>query len=699
MKKLTPSHHIKLTFCIIFLLFCELFFFRNVLTSHLLFGDNGDGRLTMLFAEHWHHVFTGRDRILDLGIFYPATHTLAYSDMFFTFGVIHTLFRLFGIEIYTAFKLTLLVVHVFGTFSLFYLLRHTLKLSRYWSLFGALAFSTSSTYALHIAHTQLMAFSLIPTLFIFFMNTCQHFHYRLKRDLYALASIICYGFILYTSWYTAFFIALFSATAFLIVSIHYVSYLLRRHQFPQQWRLFVTWLRRNLADVSVFMLILACIILPFVYAELPILQMSGGYKFQDNLYNTPEVIDLINVSEQNFMLGKIITRIRLLERDLSFEVQTGFSLVLLSTFCIVSIMTFHALQPKKRRFHLLIPLIIALFFNLLLCLQLSSNGVSLWYFIYKLVPGGQSIRAIGRYLFFLSLPMSILTAVLANKLRLLQRQIWWKIGLLSLLFISNIRHGGATARWEKSDGVNPPQLQEPPHQCQSFYIENVINPDQSPPLHQLDAYQISDYFDIPTINGYSGLTPPNYNQVWNVTSNAYPTAIYEWIKLHDLQNVCAYDEQKNLWRPWDLTNYLSTHIDASTGQLTGIASGVWDWEPTDNYSWTKKEVEVILQDQKITQQGLDIQLASATSRYQLQTPGVVPKISVYINDQYIQDLPAVADINIYHLDVTPTPDDIYKIAIQTNVYFNPKQIGENEDSRDLSLQLYYIGAPKPDKGE
>ena len=44
---------------IVLLCVCEWFFFRKMYGSALLFGDTGDGRLTMLITEHWYHVFRG----------------------------------------------------------------------------------------------------------------------------------------------------------------------------------------------------------------------------------------------------------------------------------------------------------------------------------------------------------------------------------------------------------------------------------------------------------------------------------------------------------------------------------------------------------------------------------------------------------------------------------------------------------------
>ena len=77
---------------IVLLCVCEWFFFRKMYGSVLLFGDTGDGRLTMLITEHWYHVFQGRASVTDLGIFYPAPNTLGYSDLLLGFGLIHSVF-------------------------------------------------------------------------------------------------------------------------------------------------------------------------------------------------------------------------------------------------------------------------------------------------------------------------------------------------------------------------------------------------------------------------------------------------------------------------------------------------------------------------------------------------------------------------------------------------------------------------------
>ena len=116
---------ITLMSCIFLLCLLEYSAFQKIIGTDALFGDLGDGRLTNLVAEHWYHFFKGETAFADLGIFYPAENTLAYSDMLLGFGILHTLLRIVGCDMYIAYKYTILLVHAVGTVSAFYLLTNT----------------------------------------------------------------------------------------------------------------------------------------------------------------------------------------------------------------------------------------------------------------------------------------------------------------------------------------------------------------------------------------------------------------------------------------------------------------------------------------------------------------------------------------------------------------------------------------------
>ena len=119
-------------FAMLFLLAGELYFFRNIIGTGQLISDGSDGRLTMLIAEHWYNVFKGKASIMDMGMFYPAKNTLAYSDMLLGFGLIHSVLRVVGLDIFRAYKYTIMLVHLTGTVSSYYLLHRKLNLCAGW---------------------------------------------------------------------------------------------------------------------------------------------------------------------------------------------------------------------------------------------------------------------------------------------------------------------------------------------------------------------------------------------------------------------------------------------------------------------------------------------------------------------------------------------------------------------------------------
>ena len=160
--KNTKRNYVEIAIVVATLMVFEAVFFRNVLFSGQLIGNSGDGRLCTYLAEHWYRVFLGLDSVRDLNMFYPAENVLGYTDMFLGIGVIHSFFRIVGVNLYTAFKLSIIAIHVFGTFSFFFLMRNTIKVRTVWALMGTAAFSFSNAYAVNIGHPQLVCLSVVP---------------------------------------------------------------------------------------------------------------------------------------------------------------------------------------------------------------------------------------------------------------------------------------------------------------------------------------------------------------------------------------------------------------------------------------------------------------------------------------------------------------------------------------------------------
>ena len=158
------------------LIFSEYFFFRNIIGTNNLMGA-GDTKLATLIAEQWYNFLRGQEKFGELSMFYPAKNVLGYTDMFLFFGLIHSCFRFVGIDMFIAYKYTVLFVHLLGTIFMFFLLYKKLKLKITWGLFGTIGFSFSTALAVNMGHTQLVAISMLPILLIFIIKFFENLNF------------------------------------------------------------------------------------------------------------------------------------------------------------------------------------------------------------------------------------------------------------------------------------------------------------------------------------------------------------------------------------------------------------------------------------------------------------------------------------------------------------------------------------------
>lgn len=678
------------------LLLCEWFFFSKMYGTDRLFGNMGDGRLTMLIAEHWRHVLRGEAAFADLGIFWPAQNTLAYSDMLLGLGLLHALLRALGMSIYLAFKYAILLMHAVGTFSCYYLLKRVLRLGGGWALMGALAFSFSDSYVGCLEHPQMAALGFIPLFVIFLVRFFQQLEHRGRRAAYAALAILTIMLVLYTAWYVAFFTALFAVT-FLVIGLCVMG--LNGVGIRKTLGGFLRTVRFDLLAYAAFAAALA---VPFALLEWPVMQASGGYNFLPifNAY-VPEIIDVIHVDDNNYMLGGWMQSLFQIPRSSIAEVNYGFSLVLLLSFFIM----FFFIQRRKHRvrrdtrrmvLYLLCETVaIAVLIDILLMVRLGSNGVSLWYFVNRYFPGGKSIRAVGRLMLFLNLPMAVITACMgALLLQKEQKRVSFAIsaGLAVLVVLFNLNARGTKSNWTAAAGAETVnRVAPPPADCEVFFLYNSNN-DGSATFRQMDAYQIADALGIKTINGYSGQMPRAWNGIWEIDGMGYLPSVVRWVEENDLQHVYGYNQAENTWTEInDLP--LDPCLDIGAKKIPWNAEGLWDLKPTAEYSWTKAKVEVTLKDAAITRDGLRVWAEAPWEHFRRQMPDIEPECRVMVNGQQIAVFNEETQIGDQILPVPPDESDTYTICIECNAYYCPAALGDSADTRELCMKLFYLGAP------
>lgn len=539
------------------LVFCEWFFFRNVLGAghDALIGDRGDGRLTTLLTEHWWNFFTGREKFSEIAMFYPVEDVFGYTDLFLGYGIVHSLLRLLGMDMFMAYKWTLVSIHSLGTASMFYLLRRRLHVHSGWALFGTLAFSFSDTYARHLCHTQLGAMSMLPLLLILFMGFTEHFDNRRKRNFYAYSFIAWFVLITYNSWYIAYFTGMF-CLVFLLV---YLAMLKGRH--AAVFSDLKGKIRHIWKDIACYLAFLIVLYIPFIRIYLPVLNASSGYSYTLCSSFLPELVDLVNVSGSNWMFGWVPRALRLADRGYNGEVVMGYSIFFLALFSVLGAAnhkrTRAAADAAANQDKYRVLLADAVFATILLCLllviRLGSNGVSLWGVVYHLIPMAKSVRAVARFLLWLSFPMAVVTACLASQyIRPRAAVVRAAVSLCAslLVFLSNINTEGVSQYWSRSyEEEFLERIPAPPDDAEVFYIIDTARTGDPSFIYQLDAFEIATWFGIKTINGYSGQLPGDFISLGlsDVMSDTYEENMAKWIEKYGLTHVYAFDRASCTW--------------------------------------------------------------------------------------------------------------------------------------------------------
>lgn len=154
-------------FSVVAVLVCLLslaVFFRQFLESHfnLIAGNVGDNRLYIAILEHWRAVIHGRAPLTSPNFFWPERGVLGYSDSMFLMALPYVIGRAIGLDYYVAFEAAFIVFKAIGFFSMLWLLRSVVRVSRPVALIGAVLFTVSNLYFVSMGHVQLATVAFTP---------------------------------------------------------------------------------------------------------------------------------------------------------------------------------------------------------------------------------------------------------------------------------------------------------------------------------------------------------------------------------------------------------------------------------------------------------------------------------------------------------------------------------------------------------
>ncbi|NVK01960.1 MAG: hypothetical protein HWE12_10495 [Oceanospirillaceae bacterium] len=508
-------------------------------------GDIVDARLNNYFLENvfsfisgsseslWHHSF-----------FYPFPYVLGFSDNLFGSSPVYVLARFFAIESDSAFQIWFLVGYLLNFLAAYYALRR-LNGSVVAAVVGALIFAFALPTTAHAGHAQLHYRFGLPLAIVFFaefLNT-KTFRYFLIAGAWLVWQF-------YAGVYIGFFTLLLLAT----MTLTYLGYArFKDHQSIRSVSndFFLSWHSQSKNEKIIFISILAFLLALLLLLFYPYLQVSHLYGAKRS-WN--EIATMLPRPQSYFLA------------DASFFWSNSTAGVFSSI----------AMRHEHQMFIGAIPFFLALMgfiigsrsrngatFTLMtgmlavaIVLTLNVGGYSLWYLLHKL-PLASSIRVMTRLDQAFLFPVAYLAVIGLDYFR--NRYSWATKSILIFVLPMLIVEAAMTTmgtstkdswrqRFSTLDAIVPKEL---PDNSILFFAQR-----SGPPYaDELDAMWVSMKLNKETLNGYSGLLPPEYDYEYGSDCAQIPKRVLSYLKFsNQSDNIAVYRDLMSRIVPLGFTN-------------------------------------------------------------------------------------------------------------------------------------------------
>jgi hypothetical protein len=269
----------------------------------------------------------------------------------------------------------------------------------------------------------------------------------------------------------------------------------------------------------------------------------------------PSPIDFLNVGFENYAWGWLLRAVNplLQARPLFWELDKGLPLILFIVFVYGSFASIWKSRYSQSGRDLLV-LICAMTVWLAWLLMVQLDGYSLWWFIYRFLPGGGAIRAVYRFNINLMLPVVIVVGFVMDEWLTILKRRASRLGITALIalaiamvFEEGNRHRDLLSKSEERAfrSTVPPA----PDYCRAMVIRAETDTHMGwwGPL-QLDAMLIAQANRIPTLNGYSGWFPDGWALQFPTQDN-YEQAVRNWATHHNvLSGLCTFHYETRQWQ-------------------------------------------------------------------------------------------------------------------------------------------------------
>jgi hypothetical protein len=490
-------------------------FFREILIDRFRFGfgDDGDGRFVVFISNQWWDL--GFKRIINgQGLFFhPQEYVLGYSDLLIGFSPIRIISEVLNINLFTS---LILFVSLLSFLSFVGIMKYVKifqnqQLNNFQLLVISIACFGSGLSVSASTHPQLFMIYLYPWVLYFFEKAKLN-----KKSSFYLGMLL--GLILISSIY----IFIFS-----VISIVFL-YLIQFRYFKHNFFLSSLYLVIGLSVTGFYAF--------FIYLKTYL--VLGPRSREDLIGDIPPIFNVFNYGESNLLWGNLVQQFVPFFGNGAGDNNYAIAVTPVLTIVCISFLIIFRKDAQS--------LALFLLGSFMILLTVQIRGISLWA-ILSYVPGFDVIRSIGRVQlvshFLICIALAILLAQI-NKIRTLGYIL--ALGLVSLIFIENVSFGLITGVDLRKQEILVNLGEQIPEGCESFF---AIAGDFERPnfAYQVDSMIVAMGAKIPTLNGYSGNQPKDW-EVNNIQFPDYADRIKNWINQKNInETICQIDLDKKTW--------------------------------------------------------------------------------------------------------------------------------------------------------
>jgi hypothetical protein len=672
-------------------------------------GDIGDNRFIIAILEHWRHVLFGQVSDFTSPIFfYPEKGMLGSSESLFLFAIPYTLIRAAGTDMALSFEITLIVIKVIGFCGMFLLARQFLNAGTVLATFAASLFTVSNMYFISTGHAQLSTIAFLP-----WITLLGAVYWRKQSSGQILLCRVCVisagalaALVLFTSFYIGWFMILTAAVLGIVLVL---VLLLKERSLHPFWQL-IRGAGQHKINLSLGVLAFGITLVPFLMTYLPTLQRTGGRSFEEAVMYMAEPIDIYNIGSRNLVWAALLNPYydRLASRPGNGEKIRGWPPITTVVFALFVLGSVWSLCRKPRS---LTPLQVFAAASGFTCVglwlfTLRYGDLSPWWFVFKYVPGGSAIRVPPRFnLVVNALGIVVIVIGMSHAFAKMNRR---RLTVLAAGFIPalliieqlNVQHFHLISRSSETSMFS--RVAAPPSQCKSFYVANVAYPGRPFWATQIDAMLISEQFNLPTVNGYSGWFPTD----WKLLSTAdadYVENARNWALSKQIDSgFCALNLASGVWgvsgKLQGVAYTLGDVIDFRAGGNSARFKRLGWWTSEPGGSWIvgpRSELAIDIGAPPNYDLLLELEMHAFTPVQRPHFP-----LSVFLNDTKlvtwdINDREVVMRKQIV-LDKRLIKSSQLKLAFVNHDPRSPAELGLSVDARKLGVALHTISiVPKP----